>query len=578
MFNVGDVVIIRNDIANSAVHGWNREMVPYLGTVATIRSFDGFDTYRIVEDNGQWMWGASDFIRASKKEIEKKNEEIRKILMNKEKLKEKWGKYCDTDKLVDDMMELLTNYNHNNSEHGVCTILNEYFTKKEHLIKLFAQSPNYKGDMRIITKEEFERENVCSEIRSFVRKFKEQDGITKCILDYKDKDGKTLYDYIRTNTTRMKLKDVANAKNVLASKEVSAFSKSSGATLESEEIFKAFQTWMRYFESTYTPTLETDVDLEKTVLKAGTKTSRAFNKICTKFGVDKWSRYNKEFAKYADMVSGKGRELYFIISLNPLDYLTMSFGKSWASCHTIDKGNRRRMSNGYSGAYCNGTLSYMMDESSIITYVLTSLSDKLHEEGKLYRNMFHCKGTKFIQARIYPQGNDGSTDLYKKFRYIVQRELYSLLGLSTNKWKSRSVEGRDHVSDGNHYKDYVHFYDCKTFYPAGHDDSETISIGHVGLCPHCGNETRFSDRLSHSSCIAPKLMEVPAELEVVEASADDILAIPISDELTATASATEATITMDSLDELLEVARSHFDDYTYTHPISFTFTDEGFSF
>ena len=564
MFNVGDFVMVRHDINCNARYGCSAGMHALAGTVVTIASVNvNSDRYQIVEDRGQWAWGESDFIKLTAEKIAEMNEEIRKNTMTKAKLKEKWGKYCDTDKLVDDMMALLTTYNHKNSEHGVCTILNEYFTKKEPLIKMFAQSPNYKGDMRIITKEEFERENVASEIAKFVRAFKDNDGVANTMLCYTDKDGKTLYDYIQTNTTHMKIRDVAKAKNVMASKEISAFSKKTGATIESEESLKVFKLWMTMFERVSTSTLQSNITHEEVVLREGTKTSRAFNKICATYGVDKWSKYNKEFAKYADMVSGKGRELYFIISLNPLDYLTMSFGKSWASCHTIDKANRRRAANGYSGAYCNGTLSYMMDESSIITYVLTKLSDNLHEEGKLYRNMFHCKGKKFIQARIYPQGNDGSVDLYKKFRFIVQRELYSLLGLEENKWKSRNVEDGDHDSFGRHYRDYIHFRDCKTFYPVGYDAYEEIVIGHEGICPHCGKETAFNADLSHSSCAVPKEMEIPVREEVVE----DVSAVT-----------EERHVVLDAIDDY--ISRSVRADYTYTtsiwhprHEIRFVWDD-----
>ena len=40
--------------------------------------------------------------------------------MNKANIKEKWGHYCDTNKLVDSMMGLLKTCNIENSEHGVC--------------------------------------------------------------------------------------------------------------------------------------------------------------------------------------------------------------------------------------------------------------------------------------------------------------------------------------------------------------------------------------------------------------------------------------------------------------------------
>ena len=72
--------------------------------------------------------------------------------MNKAYLKQKWSKYCDTDKLVDDMMETLTKYRHRNSEHGVCVVLDTYFTNKEPLINMFMNSNHYVGDMRIVAK------------------------------------------------------------------------------------------------------------------------------------------------------------------------------------------------------------------------------------------------------------------------------------------------------------------------------------------------------------------------------------------------------------------------------------------
>ncbi|MBQ4155309.1 MAG: hypothetical protein IJD90_00720, partial [Clostridia bacterium] len=176
-----------------------------------------------------------------------------------------------------------------------------------------------------------------------------------------------------------------------------------------------------------------------------------FHKICHYYGVDKSpvsktdSRgrvqkvYDIEFAKYADMVSGGKRKIKFFISVNPLDYLTMSFGVNWASCHTIDRENRRRMDNSYSGAYCGGTMSYMLDHVSIVTYVHNTMPES-YETGKVYRNMFHLGGDGvLLQGRVYPQGNDGCTDLYKEFRGIMQKELTKLLGLERNSWMKRCL-------------------------------------------------------------------------------------------------------------------------------------------
>ena len=66
--------------------------------------------------------------------------------MAKHDLSEKWSKYCNTDKLVDDIMELLRENGHRCSEHGVCVLLDTYFTNKEPLIKLFMTSKHYIGD------------------------------------------------------------------------------------------------------------------------------------------------------------------------------------------------------------------------------------------------------------------------------------------------------------------------------------------------------------------------------------------------------------------------------------------------
>ena len=427
------------------------------------------------------------------------------MLYTKAIIEEKWGAYCDTNKLIDDMMTLLTKYKHRNSEHGVCKLVDKYFTNKEPLIKLLSKSANYKGDMRIILKVPFARECQSADIYNFVALFVKNKDVRNCILSYRDKDNKALTDYIRTGMCHMSLKDMRKAQNIFKNEKLKQFSLFTGALKETEDKVVQFEKWMSAFMYYAKPQLESDWGLDDTTitLKKGMKTSRAFNRICTGYGVDKCKSYNKEFAKYADMVSSAVRNLDVIISVNPLDYLTMSFGKSWASCHTIDKNNVRRMPDSYSGMYCNGTLSYMLDESSIVTYVLDDTKeDELHNIGKLYRNMFHVniETGKFIQGRIYPQGNDGSIDLYSKFRGIIQEEFTKLLGLSENRWRFKEVSGSDTLSSGAHFQDYHNYGDCKVFYPVEKGNEGVVNIGSWTTCAYCGEELRHRDRLSHGSC------------------------------------------------------------------------------
>jgi hypothetical protein len=265
--------------------------------------------------------------------------------------------------------------------------------------------------------------------------------------------------------------------------------------------FKVAVEQFKYFTSSTVPNEYVEPLAEYKVCK-NTKTSRAFNKVCNHFGVDKTALYNKEFAKYADMVSGLKRPIKFFISVNSLDYLTMSFGVNWASCHTIDKNNVRRMDNSYSGAYCGGTMSYMLDETSIITYVHNTMPEN-YETGKVYRNMFHLGGDGvLLQGRVYPQGNDGCTDLYKEFRIIMQRELANILGLN-NKWIKRSSITNIH-SAGCHYRDYNAFGDCNISYPTERPQcqQQVVTVGSNRICPYCGEstDTLSSSYLSHTNC------------------------------------------------------------------------------
>ena len=250
---------------------------------------------------------------------------------------------------------------------------------------------------------------------------------------------------------------------------------------------------------------------EVPVLKAGTKTSRAFNKVCHIYGVDKLNPqtvqvttedgqtvektvypYDKLFAAYADVVSELERNMYFIISLNPLDYLTMSMGVNWHSCHSIAHG-------GWKG----GCLSYMLDTTSIITYVLTDLEDSLHEVPKVYRQMFHYDNGLFMQNRLYPQGNDGAVNLYDKFRNIVIEEFHDLLNdgeeweveIGPDKCKAHTY------STGVHYVDYNSRGDCSIFYAKKNSDkirNHIMTVGHDGICTRCGVRHSNSSYLYHT--------------------------------------------------------------------------------
>ena len=431
--------------------------------------------------------------------------------MNKTELKSTYGNYCDTDKLVDDMRRLLSKYNHSNTEEGVCALLRTFFENKKSLIDLFIQSEHYAGDLRILLDVEMVREISRNEISVFCTRFSQNVNAKQAICKYTDKDGKTLNDYLTTGIKLLTVKDLMNAdfrkRLSVNTEKKKAFVIEDGRTCESDIDLDIFSNMIIDFSRHYQGTLDKRMverlnarNIDERFAE-NLKTSRAFNRVCTHFGVDKLPKYNKLFAQYSDMISDSKRKMKFYISLNPLDYLTMSFGNSWASCHTIDKTNRRRMPNSYSGAYCGGTLSYMLDQSSFITFVHTSVPEDIIEAGKIYRNMFHYQHGKLIQGRVYPQGSDGQTDLYKTFRGFVQKELSALLGISNTWVKSSTSAGEFTCSYGVHYRDYGYFSQCNMSYhkERGYDD-DYVEIGHDGVCPNCGSVIHISDRLTCYGC------------------------------------------------------------------------------
>lgn len=425
--------------------------------------------------------------------------------MNKNDIKAKWGKYADTDKLVDDMMALLTKYQHRNTEHGVCCILDQFFTNKEPLIKLMQKSTSYTGDLRIVLDEQLERRRNEYEIRNWVNWFSSAVGADEFLLKDTDSHGKKMTDYLKVGKQKLSIDDFANEETQTIINAIStALAEFSydGFTLASHSELELFNNTVVKFSDITSSTI-TDEHLERFVdykIPVGMKTSRAFNKICHHFTIDTAPKYNKLFAQYADMVSGLKRNIKFFISVNPLDYLTMSFGVNWESCHTINKHDRN---NGYSGRYCGGTMSYMLDQVSIITYVHNTMPEN-YETGKVYRNMFHLGNDgMLLQGRIYPQGNDGCTDLYKEFRAIVQKELTNLLGLDANKWTKKSAVNNI-ASVGSHYRDYAYNSSCNISYPTERPQcsQQIMTVGSIRICPYCGAsaDDLQSGNLAHATC------------------------------------------------------------------------------
>ena len=228
--------------------------------------------------------------------------------------------------------------------------------------------------------------------------------------------------------------------------------------------------------------------------------SRVVNKLLTYVGYNKLPDYNREFAKYADALNPLQITRHTVLSVNPLDYLTMSFGNSWASCHTIDKENKRDMPNSYEGMYSSGTVSYMLDAPSMVFYTVDASynGNDFWNEPKINRQMFHWGEEKLIQGRLYPQDNDGNNSAYTPYREIVQSIMSELFGFP-NLWtvgKGTSASGGYVCSEGTHYRDYDNYDNCTLSRIKGSTNEECITVGHDPICIKCGKEHDKQDNIS----------------------------------------------------------------------------------
>lgn len=223
--------------------------------------------------------------------------------------------------------------------------------------------------------------------------------------------------------------------------------------------------------------------------------------------------WNGKIAEFGDAINPLDVKRWTIISVNPIDYLTMSFGNSWASCQTIDKLNERNTDSehNYSGMYCSGTLSYMLDGATVIMYTVDEKykGKEFCLEDKMNRCNFHIGEDKFIQGRVYPDGrdSDGETSIASQLRTIIQKVLAECVN-ETNLWKlfkgTNNCDRYAISADGaTNYKDWTHYKDCTVslLKREGYvENREPVIIGHAPICTYCGDRHSRDDYLACYDC------------------------------------------------------------------------------
>lgn len=438
-FNIGDIVRAKCSAPYSiTTNGWT-------GRVTAIH-----EPYIVVKKGNESFSVDSDFFVLVHEKKEETKMDVSEIITEEER-------YV----LLNDMEQLLSEYDYKFTGYALNKIIDTWANNKRDLIAAFKKHPNYlEGKFMIVFSHDFNRKIDMRALCDFfnwvmytaaepVREFMPTE-----MKDYVSSHGGKYPD----NVFNMFYHLSATADQYM-----------------SEETAEMFNGINPEFHA-----------------RAGQKTSRMVNKFCTYVGLNHLPDYNREFAKYADALNPLTITRHTVLSVNPLDYLTMSFGNSWASCHTIDKRNKRGMPNSYEGMYSSGTISYMLDSPSMVFYTVDASynGNDFWNEPKINRQMFHWGEEKLVQGRLYPQDNDGDNSVYTPYREIVQKVMSELFSLP-NYWtvsKGTDAAGKFINSDGTHYRDYDNYSNCTLSRPKGSENDRCITVGHDPICIECGNE------------------------------------------------------------------------------------------
>lgn len=378
--------------------------------------------------------------------------------------------------LLSNIKHLLGEYDYRFTDEALNKIIDEWAKNKAPLIEAFKKHPNYKeGKFMIAFDYNYERKLDPTETRNFI-------------------------DWICCRSTLMELRGKLPEDMVAVADEEEARIPC--------KIYNFFNRDLQHMvERTVTEEMANHINglFPDAHAHTGQKTSRVINKVCKLCYIDQLKDYNRMFAKYADSLTPLVITRHTVLSINPLDYLTMSFGNSWASCHTIDKKNKRNMPNDYSGCYSSGTISYMLDKPSMVFYTVDGEynGDELWNEPKITRQMFHWGEDKLVQARLYPQSNDGDDFIYTPNRTIVQEIMATIMDVP-NLWtlkRGTNAIGKYVLSAGTHYRDYTSYENCTISILRERENTNEFTVGHSPICVECGREHSNCETINH--CHAP---------------------------------------------------------------------------
>lgn len=363
--------------------------------------------------------------------------------------------------ITDEFCNELKNRNYPYTRTAVETIIDEWYKAKKPLIDLLSKHPNWNSEKFMIQFDsDFSRKPDTSTARDFLNWLNRNTNIQDIVTEG------TSWSFRRTL-----FDDIGHC--------------------------MVHTTYLQE-EDTFCIKLINNLD-ESFRFRPGMKVTKVMRKICEHYGWTKimgteynrhgeqveFNAFEREYAKYCDAMSPLKVTRHTCISLNPLDYLLMSNGNSWRSCHYID------YFDDHPGEYSSGTISYMLDETSIVFYTVNASydGDNIELTEKTQRQIFGYNDCQIMQSRMYPQNNDyNAENIYEDFRNIMQKVIADCLE-KPNLWVRRKKHlNVVHGNGATCYPDWEYNDLCSTSVLKEKSGLDLVSIvlGATPICVECG--------------------------------------------------------------------------------------------
>ena len=196
--------------------------------------------------------------------------------------------------------------------------------------------------------------------------------------------------------------------------------------------------------------LEDESDIEKLAnafpnsqCRKGIKITRVVQKCLKELGLyqvameNEKETFNKKYAAWTDAVSPMKVKKWSVLSINFVDFLTMSHGDTWTSCLNTDQKGKFVRGEYFTGFNSKRVLDYALDPSTMVFYTVDESYNGVDFElqPKSTRQLFHFGENKLVQARLYPQSNVSRRNIYTQYRTNVEHLLADAMG-EANLWSA----------------------------------------------------------------------------------------------------------------------------------------------